>query len=222
MGKTEQDALYFQVYYSLRDSILNGQLLEGQPLRSTELASRMNVSRMTVRNAIKQLQIDGLVEVVPNKSARVSPMAKCQIVKLYHLRKELEIKSIKMAVPFITSRDISRLISLNWEFEYGFRHTNIPLLIEIDREFHFTIHKRNNFPFLYETIEELWKRFPRYSYKVIPNNNKSSKFVSEHKSLIAALRKNQTDEAGRLMGIHVDGALNNFMERMGYKHKAIS
>lgn len=89
----------------LRRAILDGTLKKDERLIQEEWAERLEVSRMPIREALTQLQLEGLVEIVPNKGAIVTPITNEDIEEIYHLRALLEGLAVEKSLPFITDED---------------------------------------------------------------------------------------------------------------------
>jgi DNA-binding GntR family transcriptional regulator len=94
---------------SLRKAIMSGTLKKGDRLIQEEWADRLKVSRMPIREALTQLQMEGLVELVPHKGAVVTPITKDNIEEIYHTRALLEGLAVEKSLPFLTEKDKKQL-----------------------------------------------------------------------------------------------------------------
>ncbi|KKB38262.1 GntR family transcriptional regulator [Bacillus thermotolerans] len=94
---------------NLRQAILNGTFEEGERLIQEDWANMLNVSRMPIREALAQLQSEGLVKIVPHKGAIVTPITKEDIEEIYHLRAYLEGLAVEKSLPFLTEEDKEEL-----------------------------------------------------------------------------------------------------------------
>lgn len=100
-----QSTIVHYVTENLRRAILNGTLQKDERLIQEEWAERLNVSRMPIREALTQLQLEGLVKMVPNKGAIVTPITNDDIEEIYQLRAHLEGLAVEKSLPFLTEVD---------------------------------------------------------------------------------------------------------------------
>ena len=101
----EKSTVVNYVTASLMKAILNGTLKKGDRLIQEEWAERLDVSRMPIREALTQLQIEGLVEMVPHKGAIVTPITRDNIEEIYHTRSMLEGLAVEKSIPFLTDEE---------------------------------------------------------------------------------------------------------------------
>ncbi len=97
------------VYRRVREAILNGELPPGETMSQVVLAEEMGVSRTPLREALRMLQGEGLVEARPNRRVRVAPISAADLEELYAVRVALEAQALRLAVPRMTPEDIGRL-----------------------------------------------------------------------------------------------------------------
>jgi DNA-binding GntR family transcriptional regulator len=104
-SKRDKSTIVKNVTKSLRKAILNGTLKKGERLIQEEWADRLEVSRMPIREALTQLQMEGLVEMVPHKGAIVTPITRDDIEEIYHTRSLLEGLAVEKSLPYLTKED---------------------------------------------------------------------------------------------------------------------
>jgi DNA-binding GntR family transcriptional regulator len=141
---------------SLRKAILNGTLKKGDRLIQEEWAERLGVSRMPIREALTQLQIEGLVEMVPHKGAIVTPITRDNIVEIYHTRSLLEGLAVEKSIPFLADEDKIQLekILIQMEDLQLSDETN-ERYIQLNASFHETLRKRCPWPRVQKMVETL-------------------------------------------------------------------
>lgn len=105
----KKSTIVHYVTENLRRAILNGTLKKDERLIQEEWADRLEVSRMPIREALTQLQLEGLVEMVPNRGAIVTPITNDDIEEIYHLRALLEGLAVEKSLPFLTIEDKEHL-----------------------------------------------------------------------------------------------------------------
>jgi len=197
-------ALRDQVYFTLRNAILEGSLRANYRLKQDEIARNMNVSRMPIREAFKGLEKEGLIKIVPHKGAWVSRLDSRSINEIYMLRGMLEPKAVTLAVNNFDSKSLERLIVLNKKFALMAEQKKFIEMIRLNKCIHFLIYYHSNTLFLKKMISELWSNFPRYTFNLI--SDQPSKSVYEHWNIIYAIKNKKAEEAGDLMNKHIENA----------------
>ena len=163
-GRKVRD-MTWTVYSSLRESILNGSLPPGGSLSQVQLANKLGVSRGPLREAVRMLQREGLVEAEVNHRGRVSSFSIEDLEELYAMRIVHESLAIRINVPLFTDRDIETLRGCLRKMESLAGH-DLRQWQAVDREFHFGLvtHSGNR---LMRTIRELYDHADRYRWLYI-------------------------------------------------------
>ncbi|MBI0579381.1 GntR family transcriptional regulator [Neobacillus cucumis] len=144
LSKTSEDksTVVKFVTKSLRKAILNGTLKKGDRLIQEEWAERLEVSRMPIREALTQLQMEGLVEMIPHKGAIVTPITKDNIEEIYHTRTLLEGLAVEKSLPFLTEEDKNRLKDILIQMEeLEISDATNDQYIQLNAAFHETLRK---------------------------------------------------------------------------------
>jgi DNA-binding GntR family transcriptional regulator len=145
----------------LREAIVGGDLPPGAPLRHNELSQRLGVSLVPIREAMRRLEVERLVESVPNRGSRVARISLSDLNDVYGARVLLEEQALRMAWPRLTSDVLSGLRELNRRLVDEVERSN-PEFYEIHRALHFAIYERADSPWLLHIIEILWSHTERY------------------------------------------------------------
>ncbi|MDQ0245215.1 DNA-binding GntR family transcriptional regulator [Bacillus fengqiuensis] len=152
----EKSTVVNYVTARLRKAILNGTLKKGDRLIQEEWAERLDVSRMPIREALTQLQIEGLVEMVPHKGAIVTPITRDNIEEIYHTRSLLEGLAVEKSVPFLTDEDKRRLKEILLEMEeLRLSDETNERYIQLNASFHETLRKGCPWPRVQKMVETL-------------------------------------------------------------------
>jgi DNA-binding GntR family transcriptional regulator len=173
------------VYSSLRESILNGALPPGESLSQVQLANQLGVSRGPLREAVRMLQREGLVEAEVNRRGRVSSFSIDDLEQLYAMRIVHESLAIRINVPRFTKRDIDALRGCLRRMEALAGH-DVRQWQGVDREFHFTLlaHAGDR---LLRTIRELYDHADRYRWLYIKGVPRALSIAAdEHKAIFEA------------------------------------
>lgn len=154
--KKDKSTVVNYVTNSLRKAILNGTLKKGDRLIQEEWAERLDVSRMPIREALTQLQIEGLVEMVPHKGAIVTPITRDNIEEIYYTRSILEGLAVEKSLPFLTDEDKNQLkkILIQMEELQLSDETN-EQYIQLNASFHETLRKGCPWPRVLKMVETL-------------------------------------------------------------------
>jgi DNA-binding GntR family transcriptional regulator len=173
------------VYSSLRDSILNGALAPGQSLSQVQLASQLGVSRGPLREAVRMLQREGLVEAELNRRGRVSSFSIDDLEQLYAMRIVHESLALRINVPRFTKRDIDTLRGCIRRME-GLAGHDLRQWQATDREFHFTLVAHTGDRLL-RTIRELYDHADRYRRLYIKGVPRALSIAAdEHRKILDA------------------------------------
>jgi len=184
-GTRKTRDMTWTVYTSLRESILNGTLPPGESLSQVQLASQLGVSRGPLREAVRMLQREGLVEAEVNRRGRVSSFSIDDLEQLYAMRIVHESLAIRINVPRFTNRDIDALRGCLRRMEALAGH-DLRQWQGVDREFHFTLlaHAGDR---LMRTIRELYDHADRYRWLYIKGVPRALSIAAdEHKAIFEA------------------------------------
>ena len=187
---------------SVRDAILDGRLKPGERIRQEEIARRLGTSRIPVREALRQLENEGLVSLVPHSGARVAVMDYERFVELYRLREVVEPMAIAESAPRLTDDQIGRLHELARAVEAA---EGEPLhWLHADRRFHLESYAAAPLPLVLERIEGFWNQSQQYRraylYRVRTNLDL---VTAEHRLILDALERRDAHDAEALQRIHI-------------------
>ena len=145
------------VFESLRTAILEGKLKSGQRLMEVQLAEQLGVSRTPIREAIRKLELEGLVIMLPRKGAYVADMSFKDLIDVLEIRASLEGLAASLASGRRRDEDIEGLEKLAREFEESVKSGDIEEVLKKDVEFHEYIFSLANNKKLYQIINSLWR-----------------------------------------------------------------
>jgi DNA-binding GntR family transcriptional regulator len=198
-------------YAALRERILSGHIGSGERLGEMELSQQLGVSRTPIREALRRLSADGLVELSPNRGARVTEWSVDDLNEIYRLRALLEGYGASLAAHRIESATIATLSTLCDEMEHCARRggsRDLDRLANINSQFHATILDTvgsNRLVGLLATVVQVplvLRAFHQYSPEQLTRS------MSQHRDLVAALSVRDGDWAEMVMRAHVLAARN--------------
>ncbi|MBO3443945.1 MULTISPECIES: GntR family transcriptional regulator [Clostridia] len=201
------------VFENLREAILEGKLKPGQRLMEVQLAEQLGVSRTPVREAIRKLELEGLVVMLPRKGAYVANMSLKDIIDVLEIRASLEGLAASLAAERINPDDIKKLEIIVKEFEELTIASDVDTLLKKDVEFHECIFKATNNKKLHQLINSLWEQVYRFRVTYISDYDSSLSIVNEHKLILEAIKKGDNELAKKHAREHIEKAEQFMIER---------
>ncbi|GAB4483058.1 MAG: GntR family transcriptional regulator [Anaerolineales bacterium] len=205
----------------LRAAILEGLYRPGEWLRQEKLAQELGMSQMPVREALKELAAEGLIEHVPYRGVRVIAFSPADIFDLYAHRAFLEGRAAQAAASRISAAELTLLKQLQADMEISLAPENLTLYRERNRRFHQTIFNASGRDYLIRTLTQIWETFPTMlignfaSTARAPLPERDNPDVREHRAIIAALEGKNGAEACRAMQEHILGAAEQLVHSIG-------
>ncbi|WP_434797819.1 GntR family transcriptional regulator [Terrisporobacter vanillatitrophus] len=200
------------VFENLRTAILDGNLKAGQRLMEVQLAEQLGVSRTPIREAIRKLELEGLVVMLPRKGAYVANMSFKDLIDVLEIRASLEGLAASLASERRRDEDIVELERVAKEFEKSVRETNIDDVLKKDVEFHEKIFIMANNKKLYQLITSLWEQVHRFRVTYVSNYEASLSLVDEHNRILEAIKEGDSELAKKYATEHIELAEQFFME----------
>jgi DNA-binding GntR family transcriptional regulator len=201
-------------YELLRERILSAQLAPGQPLSIDALARELGVSKIPIREAIKQLQAERLVEVVLHVGARVAPISVEEAANLYPIRHALDDLATRLAVPRLTSDHLAQLEALQRQMEAATRQREMRRVEALNREFHQRIADGSGNPQLAQLYRDLMARCSRFRTGVALTYERGLEVMREHRALLAAFARRDLEAASRLSREHDERSARDVLCRL--------
>jgi DNA-binding GntR family transcriptional regulator len=190
----------------LRDLIISGDLKPGEQLRQRDLAERFGVSVTPVREALRWLESEGLVNYDAHKGSTVVQAEAGATKEKYQIRAVLEGLAAFLAAPKISDEDIRELESYNERIAAADRSPGE--VNDLNRTLHFRIYEMAGSPLLLALMRLLWQSFPQGPQMARPRKES----VAEHKLLIEALKDRDADRAQAITQQHILGAIAYLQE----------
>lgn len=192
------------VYRRLLDDIRSGALHPGARLRETELADRLGISRTPVREAIRQLEADGLVIHLPRQGATIRSLDHAEVVELYEMRAVLEGTAARLAARAASDIELAELVALNTDLAMA---PAAPQAREVNRQFHRMLLDAARNRFLVKSMSALQKTLLILGPTTLADPSRATAAVAEHSAVLTALQARDGANAEAAMRAHVDAAL---------------
>jgi DNA-binding GntR family transcriptional regulator len=200
---------------ALRERILHGAYPEGEPLRQDAIAEELGVSRIPVREALRQLEAEGLVTFNPHRGAVVSTLSLREIEELFELRTLIELDLFRRAIPHIETEDVTRAKEILDAYETALRNGDVAAWGEMNWQFHSTLFARADRPFTLGVAQKLHQQCDRYLRMQLALTHGELRANAEHRAILSAVRKRDARRASQLLRDHILGAgraLRDFRE----------
>jgi DNA-binding GntR family transcriptional regulator len=195
-----------QTVDALRERILLGVYPEGEPLRQDAVAEQLGVSRIPVREALRQLEAEGLVTFHPHRGAVVSSLSVAEIDELFELRADVESGLLRRAVPNITAADARRAEEILDGFAAALATGDVGSWGALNWRFHATLYAPAGRPFTLSIVQKLHQHADRYLRMQLALTHGESRADEEHRAILAAVRALDADGAAALLRDHIAGA----------------
>ena len=210
----EQYSLRGKIYNTLRENILNNKYKPGESLIETKLADELHVSRTPIREAIRQLELEGLVESIPNRGVYVRGISKKDMKDIYGIRLVLEILAAKWAIDNITDDEINDLKDLYELMEFYTTKGDIDRIAKLNTEFHQIIFNASKSSILINLLNDfqLYVRWARHESLSIPG--RMEKALEEHKRILEAFEGRNSDEVVKALSAHIENSSKNLFKEM--------
>ncbi|QRG08549.1 GntR family transcriptional regulator [Xanthobacter dioxanivorans] len=187
----------------LRQAILDGSHPAGTQLRQDALAELYGVSRIPVREALFQLEAEGLVRMVPQKGAIVSGLSVEEIDDVFELRRIMEPRLLARSAPLFDAEDLARLDAIHAQFTAAVRTLDVSQWGILNADFHMALYARALLPRTRQIVAALLQTSDRYTRLQLSTTEAMGRAESEHARLIAMCRAGEVEDACRFLDAHI-------------------
>ena len=192
------------VFNTLRKAILRGELKPGERLMEIQLANKLGVSRTPIREAIRKLELEGLVMMIPRKGAEVAQITEKNMQDVLEVRKALEELSVQLACERITAEQVEEMKMAAEDFRKVLKSGDVTKIAEADVKFHDIIFAATNNQRLITLLNNLREQMYRFRVEYLKQKECYPQLLEEHDKLIALISGGEVEEACELMGCHID------------------
>lgn len=191
------------IFNSLREAIIIGELKPGERLMEVQLAEKMGVSRTPVREAIRKLELEGLVDMVPRRGAQVANLSIKDIMDVLEIRAALDALAAALAAKKMTDDEMLELKSAFDQFVTNVEKENINGSIKKDVEFHEIIYRASRNEKLIQIINNLREQVQRFRIIYIKDIKSHRGLIQEHNEIYNAICKKDAKMAGEMARMHI-------------------
>lgn len=192
------------VFNTLRQAILKNELAPGERLMEIQLAERLGVSRTPIREAIRKLELEGLVLMIPRKGAEVAKISEKSLRDVLEVRRSLEELAIELACQRIAESEVGQLEDAQIAFREAVNKGDAMAIAESDESYHDIIYYGTGNERLVQILNNLREQMYRYRLEYIKDADKRQVLLVEHEKILRAIKSRHVAEAKEAMREHID------------------
>ncbi|MCR4617163.1 MAG: GntR family transcriptional regulator [Lachnospiraceae bacterium] len=211
---TDKYSLRGRVFSRLREDILSGKYEEGEELREVAIGEELGVSRTPVREAFRQLELEGLIRIVPNKGAYVTGISGKDVKDIYMIRSRLEGLAARWATEHITDVQLEEMEENVYLAKFHAEKGHYEQLFELDTRFHEILYEASGSKMLEHQLKDFHQYVIRVRKKTL-SSARGPKSNLEHEGIMVAIRDKDGDLAEKLAHEHIINAYENLI-KSGY------
>lgn len=193
----------------IREAIVSGAFDEGEPIRQDDVAKLFDVSKIPVREALKRLEAEGLVEFQRNRGAVVTSVSAPEIAEIFEVRAMLESNALRLSVPHMTAQTFERAEAHCDAFA---QENDVARWAELNWQFHSCLYVDANRPFLLNLIRSVNDRIERYLRIQLTLSGGKGVDDTEHREILAACKERNAARASMLLHNHISQACDDLLK----------
>ena len=216
---SDRYSLRGKVFHQLREDILSGHYKEHGELREMAISEEMGVSRTPVREALRQLELEGLVSIIPNKGAYVTGITRKDVEDIYAIRSLLEGLCARLAKRYltevlenITEKQLDALEENIYLSEFHASKGHAQKLTELDDQFHDILYEACSSKMLEHQLRDFHEYVRRMRKQNLSGSERGLEAVLEHKQIMEAICRKDADRAQELAALHMRNAYDNMIK----------
>lgn len=202
-----------KVFNKLREDILAGKYDQNDELREAAISKEMGVSRTPVREALRQLELEGLVTIVPNKGAYVNGVTAKDIYDIYMIRSSLEGLCARWACDNITREQLEELEEITYLSDFHIQKEHWDQIFELDNRFHLLLYEASGSKILEHILSDYHHYVERVRKNTLSSQERAMQAAIEHKAILEAVRNKDVQKAGELANEHIYRSLENIKQQ---------
>lgn len=204
------------VFNTLRNAILTGELSPGERLMEIKLADKLGVSRTPIREAIRKLELEGLVVNTPRKGAEVANISAEDLRDVLEVRRSLEVLAIRLACDKMTEETLELLHENIDAFKHSIDAKATSDIASVDVSFHDIIYKSTGNNRLIQILNNISEQMYRYRFEYIKNKEAWNRLVEEHMNIYEAIKNRDKELAVKSILLHIDNQERDIRKKMGF------
>lgn len=209
---TDKYSLRGRVFHKLRDDILSGKYEENEELKEVAIGEELGVSRTPVREAFRQLELEGLIQIIPNKGAYVTGITEKDVKDIYMIRSLLEGLCARWATEHITQEQLAEMEENIYLSKFHAQKGHLEQLADLDNRFHDIMYEACDSKILEHQLKDFHQYVLRVRRKTLASKNRGPKSNEEHEGILQAIKAGDGELAEQLANRHMINAYDNMVK----------
>ena len=208
------------VFNTLRQAILTGELKPGERLMEIHLADRLGVSRTPIREAIRKLELEGLVTMIPRRGAEVAQITEKSRKDVLEVRRALDALCAELACDRITDEELENLRLACDAFETAVKTKDAKKIAQADVALHDIIVRATGNQRLIQLVNNLSEQMYRYRFEYIKDTSYHELLISEHEKIYEAIAARNKEMAAKMAGSHIDNQEKSIRKHLHFEKQS--
>lgn len=208
------------VFNTLRQGILMGELKPGERLMEIHLAKKLGVSRTPIREAIRKLELEGLVIMIPRRGAEVANITEKSLTDVLEVRRALDALAVELACDRITEDEMKQLYAACEEFEQATKSKDTNVIAKADVKLHDIIVAATGNRRLVQLVNNLAEQMYRYRFEHIKDMSQHQTLIAEHRAIYESLAARDKEAASNAVKRHIDNQKKSIMKQLHQERKS--
>ena len=206
-----------RVFQKLREDILSGKYREHEELKEVAIGEELGVSRTPVREAFRQLELEGLIQIVPNRGAYVTGITAKDVKDIYMIRSLLEGLCARLATEKITKEQLEEMEENIYLADFHASKGHMDQMAELDNRFHDILYEACDSKMLEHTLRDYHQYVLRVRQKTLSTNTRGRASNDGHRQIMEAIKEKDADRAEQLANGHILNAYENMVKNGLYE-----
>jgi DNA-binding GntR family transcriptional regulator len=200
-----------RVFHKIREDILSGKYKDNEELKEVAIGKELGVSRTPVREAFRQLELEGLIRIIPNRGAYVTGIQADDVRDIYMIRSRLEGLCARLACQYITDQEMEEMEEVVYLAEFHAGKGHMDQLAELDNRFHTILYESCHSKMLEHTLTDYHQYVWRIRQRAL-SSVRGRVCNQEHRKIMEAIRDKNVDLAEQLANEHMINAYDNMLK----------
>ena len=213
----DHSSLSAKVFHSIREDILNGKYQANEELKEKNIGEELGVSRTPVREALRQLELEGLVHIIPNKGAFVENVTLKDIKDIYEIRTLLEGLCARWAAENITKEQLEELEETVFLSDFHYSKENWDQILVLDNRFHEIVYEACGSKEITRVLRDYHHYLQRIRRITLEQKERARASTDEHRAIAEALKARDAATAEECAKLHIKNTISN-MDKIGWEN----
>lgn len=200
------------VFESIREAIITGELEPGERLMEIQMAEELGVSRTPVREAIRRLELEGFVVMIPRKGAYVASLSLKDLADVFEIRAALEGLAASLAAQRITDKELDELERVLMQMTECVGSDDLETMIDLDTKFHETLFIASRNRRLSQMMNHLMDQIHNFRCRSLSSAGRAKTALLEHRKIVEAIGEHSAKDAYNMAIRHIESAENSIMD----------